>query len=380
MESENNKAISIGITAILVISLFLALALTGTASASPGTTYYVNANTGNDANNGLAPGTAWKTITHAVNTVPAGASLADPNIIQVATGLYDTTNNGETFAITFNNAYVRLSGAGAATTTIDGEAAATILDIKATGITVEGFTIKDATDGIESYDVGGFRILNNVFSDVSDGVHLYIREYALTTDYTVDGILIDGNTFTISDYGVYVYIVLEYDDTKTGLTATIGDIDILDNVFNMGATTGIDIYDIYVDDLNGGQISMGDINIAGNEFYGGSEGIDFYGYFGDLTDTTVTVGDFTINDNIFEDQTSTAIYIDYYDADDWYGTTTGTFGDLVINGNDITSAESSCDAIYISDLGYWHYYEDEAALTVGNLYIEGNEIDRRPLQ
>ena len=376
MKSENKKAISKGITAILAISIIVAISMSGTVYADPGTTYYVNAATGNDANTPAQaqnPATPWKTITHAVNTVPAGASFADQNIIQVAAGLYDATINGETFAITFDNANIRLSGAGAATTTIDGEGTGTILDINATGITVEMFNITNATNNGIYADVGEFIILDNLFCNVSDGVHLYISETNLATDYTVDDILIDGNTFNISDYGVYVDIELDYDDTKTGLTATIGDIDILDNIFNMGTTDGIDIDDIYVDDLNDGSISVGNVNMLRNEFYDGSYGIDFFGYFDDLTNTTVTVGDVVINDNTFENQTSEAIYIDYYDADYWYGTTTGTFGDLVINGNTITSVTT--DAIYISDLGYWEDFEDEAALTVGNLYIEDNEIN-----
>jgi len=374
---NKKRRIGVFIAAMLAISVFVALSMSGTVYADPGTIYYVNAATGNDSYTPAQaqnPSTPWKTITHAVNTVPAG-SPADPNIIYVAAGTYDNTTNGEIFPITFNNPYVKLIGDGNTTTTIDGEGVATILDINATGITVEGFNITNATNGIESDDVGGFTILNNLFCDVSDGVHLDISETDLATDYTVDDILIEGNTFNISNYGVYLDIELDYNDTLTGFTATIGDIDILDNVFNMGTTDGIHIDDIYVEYLNGGSISMGDVNIAGNEFYGGSTGIDFYGYFGDLTDTTVAVGDVVINDNIFENQTSEAMYIDYYDAGYWYGTTTGTFGDMVINDNEITSAEPGCDGIYVSDYAYWFDFEDDASLTVGNLYIEGNEIN-----
>jgi len=376
--NTKNKELWRFIAVILAISLFLALALTGTASASPGTTYYVNATGGNDANTPAQAqnqATPWQTITHAVNTVPAGASTADPNIIQVAAGLYDNTTNGEIFAITFDNASIKLIGAGAATTTIDGEGAATILDINATGITVEGFTIKNGTNAIESDDFGGFTILDNRFTNLSDGVHLDIDESSanLATDYTVDDIRIRGNIFNISSDGVYVDIDLDYNATLTGYNVTIGDFDILDNVFNMVTTDGIDIDDIYVNDLNGGSISMGDVNISGNEFYGGRYGIDFYGDFYELTNTTVTAGDVVMNNNTFEDQTSYAMDIDYYDADYWYGTTNGSYGDLVINGNTITSVTT--DAIYIDDYAYFEYFYDDASLTVGNLYIESNEIN-----
>jgi len=116
---------------------------------------------------------------------------------------------------------------------------------------------------------------------------------------------------------------------------------------------------------------MGDVNISGNEFYGGTKGIYFWGYFSYLTNTTVTAGDVVMNNNTFENQTDTAMAIDYYDY--WNGTTTGTCGDLVINGNTITSVTT--DAIYIDDYTYFEHFEDEAALTVGNLYIEGNKIN-----
>jgi parallel beta-helix repeat protein len=347
--------------------------MTGTVCA--GTTYYVDADTGNDANNGQAPGSAWETITHAVNTVPAGASPADPNSIQVAAGLYDTTNNGETFDITFDNANIKLVGAGAATTTIDGEGAGMILDINATGITVEGFNITNATHGIGSDDVGGFSVLNNIFYNLGDGVHFDIYEDDLASDYSVEDILISGNTINSSSDGVYIEIELYYNEsiTGSGFTVTIGDIDILDNVF-MRSSDCLDIDDLDVRHLDGGSISIGDINILRNEFYGGGDGIDSDCYSTYLTNTTITVGDVVISDNTFENQTSDAIEFDYYEAEYWNGTTTGTFGDLVITGNVITSTGHSCDGIDL-EYGDFSYFEDDASLMAGNLEITDNVIE-----
>jgi parallel beta-helix repeat protein len=364
------------IVAIVTISLF-ALALAGTVAASPDTTYYVNATGGNDGNTGLSEAQAWQTITHAVNTVPAGASLADPNIINVSAGIYELPN--ETFPITFNNASISLIGAGAATTIIDGGGAAEILDINASNITIDGFTITNGTKGIFSDDFGGFTILDNTFTNVSDGVHLDINKSAadLATDYTLDAIRIRGNTFNISDKGVYLDIYPVYAPLHlTGQTLTIGDIDILDNVFDMVTmvtTYGVDIEDIWVEKVDDGSIEVGEVNISGNEFYGGAYGIDFYGDFLYLTNTNVTADNVVMNNNTFENQTETAMYIDYYDVEYWYGTTTGTYGDLEINGNTITSVTT--DAIYIADYAYFDFFEDDAALTVGNLYLEDNEMN-----
>jgi hypothetical protein len=54
-----------------------------------GTDYYVDAVNGDDDNGGTSWLDAWKTITHAAETVPAGASTTDTNIIHVASGTYD---------------------------------------------------------------------------------------------------------------------------------------------------------------------------------------------------------------------------------------------------------------------------------------------------
>ena len=362
------KTNSVALIAIILTAVFAVLSMSGSVYAA---TYHVDDGAGDDSwlGNDTHP---WKTITHAVNTVPAGNSTADPNIINVSAGLYDNTTNGETFAITFNNSNVSLIGAGAVTTTIDGEGAGTILDINATGITVDGFNITNATNGIESDDVGGFTILNNLFFNVSDGVHLEVDETNLTTDYTVDDVLIDGNTFNISSDGVYIDIDL-YADTDSDVA--IGEIDILDNVFNMDATDGIDM-GIWVYDLNGSSVSIGDINISENEFYDGDCGIDFGGEFDNFTDTTVTVGDFSVNDNYFEDQNDYAVYIDsYYEIEYWYGTATGTFGDLEINRNDITSAELECDGICVDEYAYWEDLVHEVSVTAGNVYIDDNNVD-----
>lgn len=49
------------------------------------TTFYVNNVTGSDANDGSAPGSAWKTIQHAINTLSANYDFAAQPTIQLAT-------------------------------------------------------------------------------------------------------------------------------------------------------------------------------------------------------------------------------------------------------------------------------------------------------
>lgn len=358
----------------LVLSLGAALLPFGGNVQAAGGTYYVDASVGGPGSG--TSGDPWKTITLALATVPGG-DPNNPDVINVAAGTYDAAN-GETFPLplTFSNDGVSLIGAGAGTTTIDGGSALTILDINDTGITIQDFTITNSTSNADYgiyADIGGFTISDNTFTNVDRGVNLYISETDYTSDYTVDDILISGNEFNSNSDGVYISINLDFDAIVPGLSATIGDIDILGNILNIGIN-GIFVSSISVTDLNSGSISVGDIDISDNEMYDGNFGIYFYGDFEDLTDTTVTVGDVTINNNIFEDQISPAMIIEYYNALYWDGTTTGTFGDLVINGNDITSAASPA-GIYISDYAYWNDFRDDAALTVGDLFIEGNDID-----
>jgi len=58
------------------------LLLTLSATASAQTTYYVDAVQGNDTNNGLAPASAWRTITRAANS----GLLQDFDVVEVAPG------------------------------------------------------------------------------------------------------------------------------------------------------------------------------------------------------------------------------------------------------------------------------------------------------
>ncbi len=368
------KSICLMVVLALVLSLGAALLPFGGHVQAAGGTYYVDASVGGPGSG--TSGDPWKTITLALATVSGGDS-SNPDVINVAAGTYDAAN-GETFPLTFSNDGVSLVGADATTTTIDGGSAGTILDIDADGITIQDFTItnstSDATYGIEA-DVGGFSVLDNTFTNVDYGVYLDIDEYGsnLTVDYTINDLSISGNTLTINDYGVYVYIWLDFDATVvTGLSATIGDIDILNNVFNMGTNYAVYISEIWVEDLNSGTVSVGDVDISDNEMYDGSEGIDFYGGFSDLTDTTVTVGDITMNDNTVEDQTSYGIYLYYYSAEYWYGTTSGTFGDLFIDGNTVDVSGYGI-YLYYDDFGY--DMEDSATLTAGDVHIEDNVID-----
>ena len=308
----------------------------------------------------------WYDATH-VHTIQEGVdNVTDGGIVHVYDGDYNEN--------VIVNKSVTIQAAS--TPVVDGMGG-TGFNITANNVTIEGFNITNSTIGIKCYYASGFTILNNTFWYDDYGFHWEIDETDPATSYMWYDGLIEYNEFYMnsSDDAIYVDIDLDYDYTAF-YDVYMGDLSVLYNTFYMNDTTGsaagVD-FDVDVYELNDGNISVGIINISNNVMYGGYYGIDFYGCFDYLTNVTVTVGNLVINDNVMLNQSSYAMDIDYYDADYWYGTTTGTFGDLIINGNTITSVTT--DAIYISDYAYFECFEDEASLTVGNLYIEGNEID-----
>jgi len=105
--------------------LFLALAPAALAS----NTWYVDGVNGNDSNNCTSTTTACKTIGHAISL----ASLGDSIIVAAAT-------YKENLTISFG---LTITGASAATTIIDGGAAAPVVVIKAGNVTLTGLTIQN---------------------------------------------------------------------------------------------------------------------------------------------------------------------------------------------------------------------------------------------
>lgn len=380
---------------MMAIILLLALAvpaMTVAPALAAGTTYYVDASVG--ASGDGSSGSPWKTITEAAATVTAGVP-GNPNNISVAAGTYDNAL-GENFPIVFGNADVSLvSASGAATTTIYGDAVqnSAILAIVADGITIQGFTF-DNCDAAIGATVGGFTVLDNVFSNDPDynveiGVVAEVDDADVSgpgtrnSSFSFDDILVDNNTFFVDEYGVLIHIDLEYDDTTTGLSVDFGDMDFTNNTFNLAdaassdgtlGASGVDI-DLGVEYLNGGSITVGDIYAYMNTFNSGEDGFDFEdGDFDYLTDTTVTVGDVIVDHNTHNNQEDESIDIDYYDAGYWFGTTTGTYGNLEITNNTVSSSVGN-DGIAVDDYGDWSDFSDSASLTAGNVTISNNTID-----
>ncbi len=149
-----------------------------TVGASPASHYYVDAQAGDDDNDG-SEGFPWKTITHALASVES--SEANPVTIHVAAGTYSASTNGETFPLSMKD-YVSLtlSGEGADSTILDAEQDARHV-IYCAGIrgltimTIKGFTITGASSsggggGIYALQ-SSLTIQNNIIAgNLVDGV------------------------------------------------------------------------------------------------------------------------------------------------------------------------------------------------------------------
>ena len=128
---------------------------------APTTTFYVNAATGSDTNNGAAPGCAFKTITAAL-----AASSGTPSVnatIHLAAGAYGA---GETFPLVVDHGR-SLVGAGAATTTIQGSSAASyntsgtgsLLDTGTHFVTLRAGDAVGGADNLGATTLSGFTVL-----------------------------------------------------------------------------------------------------------------------------------------------------------------------------------------------------------------------------
>jgi hypothetical protein len=114
--------------------------------------WYVDAVSGNDANSGASPASAWRTITHAHATLPLGAIER----IHIAPGLYDAAL-GESFPISIIGWHDKrqfVGDAGSANTVLDGGGASAVFQFSSAFATItpdtviRGLSIRNAGVGI----------------------------------------------------------------------------------------------------------------------------------------------------------------------------------------------------------------------------------------
>jgi hypothetical protein len=360
-----------------LIGLIMAIALHALPNMASATNYYVNATSGNDANNGLSHATAWETITHAAATVPSGTSAADPNVIYVSSGTYNIGNNHETFPINFTHDFVSLIGAGAATTFIDMQnlTVADALHVSAKGFSLSGFTFQRAQRAI-GISEGGFSIANNVFqSTIGQGIYFFRNETGRTESISFADMSITGNTFNTFTEGIYVNVDLGFDNTANSLSASFGNLTISANNFLLTGGEGINIASLSPHHIRNGTVTIGNFTITGNTFEGGTTGLSSDSSMSYLTNCQVTIGNMTVTDNTFTNLDGYGMDfnwwgIDYLNQSD-PGATDVNLGDLVISDN---MASSTSYAIYLQR-GSIHDIYYQSTVTTGPIKITGNTFN-----
>jgi hypothetical protein len=142
---------------LICVAALIWLAAIPTALAS--TTWYVNGVSGSDSNNCMSTTTACKTIGHAISLASSGDS------VRVAPATYT-----ENLTISFN---LKIIGAGAVTTIVDGGGRNKVVAIPNAGtvVTISGFTIRNGKasrffagsgGGINNY--GTLTLINSTLS------------------------------------------------------------------------------------------------------------------------------------------------------------------------------------------------------------------------
>ncbi len=174
--------------------------------------FYVDVAHGNDANAGNAPGSAWRTLTHASTATPAG----DTNTIHVAPGTYSAAS-GETFPLHFQLQHV-IGDQGPSVTILDGGGGAVLIEMLSprgsgtptSAIEVRGLTLQNATTGIGvsaswnnlSPVLADLRITGMSAAGIQGGGFGVGPSGGGTVDLTLDHVAIEGCangvTFTVN--------------------------------------------------------------------------------------------------------------------------------------------------------------------------------------
>ena len=173
--------------------LIVVLLAVGPVCFSVAADYYVNANSGDDGNNG-SEGSPWRTITHALDWIASNnpGSQGDAHTIHAADGTYAASTNGETYPLTMQS-WVSLEGDDAETTILDAEEGAyhVIFCYEVDNLTIAALTISGGyADGTGENDRKGA------------GIHSW------HSSATIQGNLVTGNVTDGDDSegaGIYCY-------------------------------------------------------------------------------------------------------------------------------------------------------------------------------
>lgn len=247
-------------------------------------------------------------------------------------------------------------------------------------VTIENINISGLSIGIYT-NQSGLQAKNNTFWFDRKGIDFnYTAQINTNTNYQIYDNTIEKNRFFINttndfDGAVIFDLTLNYQNHSGAIT--IGDFKICENQFLLNDSHAYAVLynENLISWLEDGSISIGVVNISSNTLYkdnSENNAILFTGYLRDLRDVSVTVDDIIISHNTVKDQVIAAFYLEQYKVENWSGTTTGVFGDILVQDNVISSSMNS-DGIQINENG-WKYLHDDASLTIGQCTVERNQI------
>lgn len=266
---------------------------------------------------------------------------------------------------------LHLIGNGSATTIIDGFGTnSNIINLTAEGVEITGFNITESGTWYGIWTIaGGFNIHDNVF--VTQNYAIYVDIYHLNTaSVTVGDMTIQNNDFN-GTHGIY-FDRMTFENPQMGSDISVGNTIITDNFINITTGYSIAVEDCVVVNMTGGSITWGNIEIMDNDIVAPvSTGVYFKGNLVDLTDVNVLLGDIDISSN---DITSAAdgIFLDFWELNQLYSTTTINCGSTTIYNNDIESNTQGINVLF-EDVGYDMY--DSSSVSIGDVTLDQNTID-----
>ncbi|MCB0024505.1 MAG: VCBS repeat-containing protein, partial [Caldilinea sp.] len=243
-----------------------------------------------------------------------------------------------------------------------------------TALLVESIVTLDGTP----VATGPITITNSSFAS-GDGVAIEIElgspegEYT-STDVSIGAINVLSNTFTISNSDGLNFGSLDV-LRLTNSAVTVSDINVVGNSFS-GGDNGIDWGSGYFEDLWESTITVGAVNILNNDFTNNYTAIlleDAIGFYSMFT-STVSAGDVTIIGNTISGYEDLGIVLDpFFSVSDWGGSSAGSFGNLAVSNNSVNTEQSASNAIVAQYVVPRSFY-DTSDITVGDMLVEENAV------
>jgi hypothetical protein len=215
-------------------------ALTLSSAAVFAADWYVDAQNGNDTNNGQSPGTAWKTLTHAVNTLPSSPGVQQ--LIHAAAGDYDSAN-GENYPLMMKPGMHIVGDMGSAATILERPGGTLLVFASVQGTTAYGFGSLEGADGLTLRNSSGAILCTTNWATVSPSFH----------DIVIQNI--SQPAVTVSAGGNFGATAAPTFDLVTVVNAARG-FDVSGFGVKTGGTAAIDLTDCVVRDCSGEGIKL----------------------------------------------------------------------------------------------------------------------------